>query len=218
MKLLLTSAGFTNESIVNALRDLVDAPTTAKKVAFIPTAANVMWGDKWWYLADLAYTQKIGWKGMDVVDFSAVPMDVWYPRLMDADVIVVGGGNTFHLLYCMERFGLREKLESILKNKIYVGISAGSMIVTKNIMLSEASKMYSETIGELKDEKGLDWVDFQIRPHLNSKSFPNVTEKNLEKLAQETKDTIYAIDDETAILVDGQKLEIISQGKWKKFN
>lgn len=41
MKLLLTSAGITNDSIAKSLLDMVGKDVKDIKVAFIPTAANV---------------------------------------------------------------------------------------------------------------------------------------------------------------------------------
>lgn len=217
MKLLLTSGGLLNKSIVNALQDLAPKPLKELKLAFIPTAANVEKGDKWWLIDDLNNCHKnVG--AVDIVDFTAVPKDIWLPRLQEADILLFGGGNTFHLAHSLQKTGLDKLLPELLKTRIYMGISAGSVITGKNITLSDSVRLYSEDIGNVDAMEGLGFVDFQIRPHLNSEHFPQMNSKVLKEVTKGISDTVYAIDDQTAIKVDGDDMTIISEGKWEKFN
>jgi dipeptidase E len=218
MKLLLTSAGFTNKSISNALLELTSRPFSELKLAFIPTAANVEKGDKGWLIDSLYDCKKLGFLEIDVVDISALAKDIWKPRLENADVLLFGGGNTFHLIYWLEKSGLKEILPGMLKNKVYVGISAGSMVTAKKISLSQSEKLYYEDLDQYENENAMGFVDFQIRPHLNDPYFSKVTVKNLEEMAKEILEPIYAIDDNSAIKVVDDKVEVISEGEWKKFN
>lgn len=219
MKLLLTSSGFTNDSIRQAFLAMCDKPVGDMKLAFIPTAANVVEGDKEWLIDDLDNCRKLGFSEIDIVDFSAIPKAMWLPRLQSADAFLFGGGNTFHLMYCLERFGLKEELPSLLTSRIYVGISAGSMVTTNSLILSQSAKLYTEYSGKLKnDDQGLGFVKFHIRPHLNSEWFPSVRIPVLEKLAEKIPDPIYALDDNSAVSVIDEKIEVVSEGEWKKFN
>lgn len=220
MKLLLTSAGFRNESIIAALKELLDKPLEEAKLAFVPTDANAAeGGDKGWLIDDLCNCKKLGFAEVDIVDISAIPRDMWEPRLKNAHVLLFGGGNTFHLMYWLEKSGLNTLLPELLKSRVYVGISAGSMVTASSLMLSTSSKIYSEEIGELKNtDQGLKFVNFQIRPHFNLPAFPKANAENLAKEATKTTDEIYGIDDETAIKVVESKVEVISEGKWQKFN
>ncbi|EKE11829.1 MAG: hypothetical protein ACD_15C00016G0004 [uncultured bacterium] len=218
MKLLLTSAGLSNQSISNALLEMIGKPFSETTMAFIPTAANAESGDKDWLITDLIVCKKIGFKSIDIVDISAVPKDMWLPRLQEADVLYFEGGNSFHLMYWIEKSGLRELLPEMLKTKIYVGVSAGSMVACKSLDMSTSERLYSEEIVGWRSDEGLGFVDMLIRPHLNSPYFPNLNLENLEKISKEFPDTFYAIDDNTAIKVVDGKIEIVSEGVWKKFN
>ncbi len=219
MKLLLTSAGFTNDSIRQAFIRMTDKPVGDMKLAFIPTAANVVEGDKEWLIEDMDNCRKLVFSEIDIVDFSAIPKAMWLPRLHSADAFLFGGGNTFHLMYCLEKFGLKEVLPDLLTTRIYVGISAGSMVTTKSLMLSQSAKLYTEYSGKLKNEDaGLGFVPFHIRPHLNSEWFPEVRTPILEKLASKIPAPIYALDDNSAVSVIDGKIEVISEGEWQKFN
>ncbi|MFZ2188738.1 MAG: Type 1 glutamine amidotransferase-like domain-containing protein [Candidatus Moraniibacteriota bacterium] len=215
MKLLLTSAGLSNKSISNALLELTERPFSELNLAFIPTASNVEEGDKDWVINDLIYCKNLGFKSIDIVDISAIPRDLWFPRLQVADVLMFEGGNTFHLMHWLEKSGLKELLPEMLKTKVYVGISAGAMVTSrKNSFL----KLYYQGEYEHEDENGLGLVDFQIRPHLNSPYFSGLNLENLEKIAKDFPETFYALDDNSAIKIEDGKIEIISEGVWKKFN
>jgi dipeptidase E len=217
MKLLLTSAGLSNQSIIEALLKLTGKPFSQLKLAFIPTASNVEKGDKWWLIDDLKKLQELKFSSIDIVDISALPKDIWQKRLEEADILFFEGGNTCHLIYWIKKSGLVNLLPELLKTRIWVGVSAGSMVVTKEISLNDSQLLYEEQ-DDTKNNTGLGYLDFHIRPHLNNKYYSNVTLENIQKIADETKETIYALDDNSAIQVVDDNIEVISEGIWKKFN
>lgn len=218
MKLLLTSSGITNKSIEKALLDLLAKPFTESHLTFIPTAANVEEGNKDWLVDDMYKFRKLGFASFDVSDISAVPKSLWLPSFEKADVLVFGGGNTNYLMTWLKKSDVDDVLPSLLKTKVYVGISAGGMVTSRKISLSYADILYYEKTGKFQDIEGLGFVDFEIRPHLNSDYFEKVKVPFLEEIAIKTSTPFYAIDDDTAIKVVDGKIEIISEGEWKKFN
>jgi dipeptidase E len=219
MKLLLTSGGLLNKSMRDALLELVGKSAEQFSIAFIPTAANVEGGDKGWLVNDLFIFKNLNPKMLDIVDISAVAKDIWQPRLEAADVLVFGGGNTFHLMHHIRESGLAELLPELLKTRLYVGISAGSMVAAPKLLPPGIQLLYyPDETGEYQEEKGLGFVDFNIRPHLNSLNFPKVRDKNLQELAKQVSETMYAIDDETAISVINGQVKIITEGEYKVYN
>lgn len=218
MKLLLTSAGFTNKAITNALLGLTGQPFKKLKLVFIPTAANVESGGKEWLITDLHNCLKLGFAKIEIVDIAVVEKDIWLPQIEEADVIMVGGGNTRYLMKQFKRTGLDKLLLKLLKTRIYVGISAGSMAAGKGLSLTSDAILYYENVGQFKEYAGLNFVNLSIRPHFHSKLFPMVTEKVLEKMAKDMSEPVYALDDNSAIVVDGDKISVVSEGEWKKFN
>lgn len=218
MKLLLTSSGITNKSIAKALSELVEKPFEELNLTFIPTAATIEKEDKKWLVEDMYNAKRLGFKNFFITDISAVSRDIWLPQIKAADVLLFGGGDTNYLVTWLRKSGLDKLLPDLLKTKVYVGISAGSMATAKTVSLSSAGILYYEQTGKFEDTKGLGFVDFEIRPHLNSVWFPKVRIDFLNKLAKDTPNTFYAIDDNTALKVVDKKVEIISEGEWKKFN
>ncbi|MBI4225261.1 MAG: peptidase E [Candidatus Sungbacteria bacterium] len=218
MKLLLTSGGLSNQPIIDGLFELIGTSIRDVKIAFIPTAANVETGDKGWLVKDLVQLRGLNPASLDIVDFSAVSRDIWQPRMEEADVLVFGGGNTFHLMYHLEKSGLKDMLPGLLETRVYVGVSAGSMVMGKKLLSQSDARLYYDDVGKYEKENGLGFVDFDVKPHLNSPYFPNMRDEHLKKTAEQLKETMYAIDDETAIKVIDGKVEIISEGKWIKYN
>jgi dipeptidase E len=209
MKLLLTSAGITNKSLEKALRGLVKEDI---KIAFIPTAANLEDGEKDWLIKNYNQCEELG--TVDIVDISAMDKNIWLPRLERANVLVFGGGNTGHLMREIIKSGLNRELPYLLKNRVYVGISAGSLVTSTKISAS-SEFLYGDEHDD--DPDGLGYVDFHIRPHLNSPYFPKVNDKNLREVSKKLKGNLYAIDDNSAVLYIDGKIKVISEGVWKKY-
>lgn len=219
MKLLLTSNGLSNQSITNALFELVGKPASDTHIAFIPTAMNVATGSKEWFIDDLFNIKKQEPKFIDIVDISALPKDVWIPRLKEADVLFFSGGNSFHLMRWIDESGLVALLPELLKTRVWAGISAGSMVTNPTLALSSKDKQiyYEEKFG-YKTDKALGFVNFYTRPHYNSPDFPHANKKYLENMAKDFSDTIYALDDNSAIKVIDGKVEVISEGEYLILN
>jgi dipeptidase E len=212
MKLLLTSGGLTNNSIASALADLVGKNSSDSKVAFIPTAAICERGDKDWLIDDLYRIKEFGYH-VDIVEISALDPKVIEDILNDADVIFVGGGNPFYLSFWMQKKGLFDLLPKLLETKVYAGISAGSMIAGHSFRLSSLGP-----IGK-SSAKTLNFVDFDFKPHLNSSLHSDTrNEEYVGKIATKSDKLVYALDDQSAIKVIDDKVEVVSEGRWLLLN
>lgn len=207
MKLLLTSAGLINGALIASVRDLAGEPLRSLRIAVVPTAANVIEGDKGWLINDFVAFQRAGFAQVDIVDISALDETVWEPRLRHADVVAVTGGDTTHLLRWMRRSGLADMLEDLLSHRVYVGISAGSMVVGPHLALSQSAKP------EASDGLGLGLVDFLVQPHLNSPFFPLAEESELGRRAHDVGERIYGLGDGTAVMVDGDAVTVVGEGR-----
>lgn len=218
MKLLLTSGGFTNKKISDTLLKLLGKSFKESKLVFIPTAANIESGGKEWLINDLYNCLKLGFSKIEIAEIASTSSDVWLPWIEEADVIMIGGGNSFYLMEQLKKSGLDKLLPDLLKTKIYVGISAGSMVAGKGLSLSSDALLYYENVGQTMNYDALGFVNLCIRPHLNSEWFPKVRTKYLDELAKQIPEPVYALDDNSAVLVDGDKISVVSEGKWEKFN
>jgi dipeptidase E len=221
MKLLLTSAGVNNKSIHNALAGMLDKPIAESTALCIPTA---MYGHPWvgpgvraWeFISGKSENPmvELGWKSVGVLELTALPSideERWMPLVKETDVLLVSGGDALYLNYWMKKSGLAELLPSL--KAVYVGMSAGSMVMAPNI----GEFFVGWTSPEGGDE-ALGLVDFSIFPHVDHEMLPHNTMAAAEKWAEGMKGPAYAVDDETAIKVIDGEVEVISEGNWRLFS
>jgi dipeptidase E len=217
MKLLLTSGGIMNKSIEKALWDLVGKKPEETSLAFIPTAANVEMGNKGWFINDLINLKNQNFKSISIVDISAVPENIWKPQIEEADVLFFEGGNTYYLMEWINKTGLGKILPRLLESKVYVGVSAGSMITGSDIDLKLSEILYGEKT-EKESVLGLGYTDFYFLPHLNSPHFRNFTEEKIKEASKEFSKKVYALDDQSALKIVDGVVEVVSEGKYLIFN
>jgi dipeptidase E len=220
MKLLLTSAGISNKSIHNTLVDLLGKPIAEATALFVPTAiyaidggANIVRNVIRGSLGDPFC--ELGWKSLGLLELTAlttIKQELWVPMVRQTDALLVGGGDCQYLCYWMQQSGLSDLLPSLLDKMVYVGLSAGSMIMTR------FGTTYGHHTLPTETDKSLGLVDFALHPHLDHEWFPENSLANLEKLAATIPVPSYAIDDQTAIKVTDGAVEVISEGNWKLFN
>jgi len=220
MKYLLTSAGIKNTSIHNALVELLGKPIAEANALCIPTAGygHPMGspGGAWRFITGRATTPmcELGWKSVGVLELTALPsidQERWVAWVRETDVLLVNGGDALYLCYWMRQSGLADRLPS-LRETVWVGLSAGSMVMTPHIGAGfvgwKPPSGGDETLGI---------VDFAIFPHLDHPALPENTMADAERWAAGMSVSCYAIDDETAIQVVDGTVEVVSEGHWKLF-
>jgi dipeptidase E len=213
MKLLLTSGGISNRSIANAFAELVNKNASQVRIGYIPIAANAEAGNKDWVIKDYLNLWRYGYNNIDIVDPSAAGVD-WKIRLAEVDVVQLSGGNTFHLLDQTRKTGLDDWLKENVDKKIYVGGSASSILITPTIGVAGISAFHDENLPGVEDLTGLNFVNFEIVPHVPGWG----SYKDCEEYAAKTKNKVYALDDSSAIKVNGNNVEVVTEGAWKAYN
>ena len=221
MKLLLTSAGVKNPSIHDALVDLLGKPIADSNALCIPTAG---YGHPqgsprgaWRFISGPSSTPmcELGWKSLGVLELTALPSideERWVAWVRETDVLLVNGGDALYLCYWMRQSGLADLLPS-LRETVWVGLSAGSMVMTPRIGMDFVG--WKPPTG---GDSTLGVVDFSIFPHLDHELLPENTMADAERWAAEIPGPAFAIDDETAIRVTDGTVDVVSEGHWKLFS
>ncbi|NIK56000.1 Type 1 glutamine amidotransferase-like domain-containing protein [Kribbella shirazensis] len=220
MKLLLTSGGVTNGSIRDALVGLLGKPISESRALYIPTA---QWGHPMLGPASVRRSvvgeppfhmmTGLGWASLGVLELTALPSiseERWVPWVREADVLLVDGGDATYLCHWMRESGLSDVMPS-LPETVWVGISAGSLVMTPRIGDDFVSWPSAP------DDRTLGVVDFSIFPHLDHEQMPENTLADAERWAAGIGGPSYAVDDQTAITVVDGTVEVISEGHWKAF-
>jgi dipeptidase E len=215
MKLLLTSGGVTNPSIEAALVDLLGKPIAESDALCVPTA---QWGHPMcgpasvrgfvvggtpWSLSGM------GWRSVGVLELTALPTigaERWVPWVQAADVLLVDGGDATYLCHWLRESGLADLLPALTET-VWVGVSAGSMVLTPRI-----GDLFVEWPGA-RDDRTLGLVDFSIFPHLDV--FPTNTMAAAQEWAAGIGGPAYVLDDRSAIRVVDGVVDVVSEGQWK---
>jgi dipeptidase E len=218
LNLLLTSAGIKNASIHDALLQLLGKPIAESDALCIPTAlyGHPMAGPRqaWRFISGQEPRSPmvgLGWKSLGVLELTALPsldQERWVPLVRETDVLLVDGGDAAYLCHWMQASGLADLLPS-LRETVWVGVSAGSMVMTPRI--GEDFVNWHSPAGD----RTLGVVDFSIFPHLENPHLPENTTAAAERWAAGLSGPAYAIDDETAIKVVDGAVEVVSEGRWQ---
>ena len=225
MKLLLTSGGVTNPTIRERLVGLLGKPVEESTALCIPSAE---WGHPWctpqsaWrFVSGLAAAGEatspmvdLGWRSVGLLELTALPSigrDRWEPWVRAADVLLVDGGDATYLCHWLRESGLAELFPS-LDETVWVGVSAGSMVMTPRI-----GEDFVSWGGATDGDRTLGLVEFSIFPHLNHPDMAWNVMANAEKWAAEVGGPAYAIDEQTAIAVVDGSAEVVSEGTRRAF-
>lgn len=198
MKLLLTSTGFKNLKIGRKFLRLIKKHPSKLKIIFIPIAARTK--------EELKYVEvskkellDLGIKNIRIIDLNK---KIDYSELKNFDAMYICGGNTFYLMYKIRRINFNKIIKKFVKEgKIYVGVSAGSIIAGPNIKI--ASPFDKNDVG-LKDLKGLNLTNVIVSPHFCKKE-----ENIIKKFKKKSKYKVIPLTDKQALLIKRNKIKII---------
>lgn len=157
----------------------------------------------------------LGWKTLGVLELTALPSidrAVWTSAVEETDALLVGGGDPLYLCYWLQQSGLAD-LFPLLREMVWVGVSAGSLVMAPQ--LGEDFVSGSPRVPE--GDRALGVVDFAMFPHLDHEAMPERSMANAEQWGARLPVPGYAMDDETAIRVLGDTVEVVSEGNWHLF-
>ena len=205
--LLLTSAGM---QVKDEILKILPKPANQIKLAHIITASKVQ--------KDTSYVDK-DTDAMRKFGFSVTNVDLEGKKekdlrdiLQSFDVIYVQGGNTFYLLKWVKESGFDAVIEELIgRGKIYIGVSAGSIIAGPDIEIAGWKGFDPNEIG-LKDFSGLGCVPFCIFPHYK----PEHASFLKEEIAKYPY-PVRILNDKQAFLVRDSEVTLVGEGEEIRF-
>ena len=197
--LILTSNGLSSEALINETRKFIKD----MEKAVIITTASVGYKEKDWHIPRL--TDELTQLGLtvDYFDFDSQSAQ----NLLAYDVVEILGGNPFYLLKHLQREENSTVIQKIANEKILIGISAGTLVLQKDIRLvAQFSPEMNEEVG-LKDLSGLALTDLEILPHYHRymTRFKNLEEK-AQLYEQANNISIIRLDDGEGIFINGAQI------------
>lgn len=201
MKLLLTSSGIDNDKIGKEFLKLVDKPASEIKILFVPTASRTE--EELYYVAESKKELlDLGIKKKDIVDYN---LGNELEGLDDFDVMYVCGGNTFYLLHRIRESGFDKVIKEFVESgKVYVGVSAGSMVMGPDIDVSGIKVDWDKNDVCLKDLTGLNFTDKRISPHYTIED-----EEIIKKFEEKTGKEVTRLKDSQALLIIGEEVKVL---------
>lgn len=195
-KLVLTSCGIIKEDLKQEFFKLLTKDVNEVKLLYITTAIDGEDdSDTSWIDEEFQTILDLGIQKENIEEYK-MDYDI---DLSLYDMIYMMGGNTFYLLKKIRDTKFDIKLKEAIENGIiYVGSSAGSIILGNTIELALA---YDKNEVNLTDFTGLKMLDGIIVPHANRKQ-EFIKEKKLQY-----QDKIYAVNDEHGIIVNNDKIQ-----------
>lgn len=190
-----------------------------KKIVFIPFAAVTSTYAQYTEKVEQVF-REIGY-AVDSIHLAENPHEL----IHQAEAIVIGGGNTFHLLHCLHK----NKLLEIIRDKVnngtpYIGWSAGSNVACPTIKTSN-----DMPIIEPISFQALNLVPFQINPHYTDAVIPNHNGETREQRLKEflvfnpdvyvvglQEGTMLKIEDSSIRLIGNKKMYLFKLGEERK--
>jgi len=202
MKLLLTSDGLSSRKIQKEFLKLLDKPVSENKVLIMHTVMKKR---------QIKYIKKVtkhlistGISKKNIYDVN-ITKNVNAKKFKDFDIFFSMGGNTYYILDRVKKTGFDKYIKNFVKkNKVYIGVSAGSIIVHKTIELAGWGKDRDVNEIGLRDFKGLNLTNIAIFPHFKEKR-----RKEINLFKKNAPYPIIELKDKQAFLINGKAKKVI---------
>nr|WP_301287600.1 Type 1 glutamine amidotransferase-like domain-containing protein [Bacillus sp. 1735sda2] len=186
------------------LSDFTGESLKGKRVTFFPTASAVEEVTHYVEAAKEAFHQ-LGMQ-LETVQIAEQSTEEITKMIKQNDVMYVSGGNTFYLLQELRKHGLDDVLkEEINKGKLYIGESAGSIIMAPSIeyisLMDEQQKA-----PELSSYQGFNEVSRYPVPHVHNTYLGDAAQQILKQY-EKTLD-LCPLTDEQVLLITGEQAVI----------
>lgn len=190
--------------VASILSESVSVPLRGKTVAFIPTASIHEAYTQYVKEARVAF-DSLGLivKELEITQCSKNEME---EVLTNCDCIYVSGGNTFFLLQELRKTGANRYItEQVEKGKLYIGESAGAMILAPNIEYAKDMDDHLALTPGFTDFGGLGIVSFYPVVHFDSFPFEKAAREVVNKNSHLP---LKIITNQQAIVVVGNNIVI----------
>lgn len=210
MKMILLSTDFRVNGSVEEVEKLVGKNRKDINFAVINEAYAVENGDHKWIIESMNTIMNNFGGNIEFVNLLALDIKLVEKRIMLADVIFVLGGNTEYLKNLFEETGFSKLLPELLKAKVYIGSSAGSMIVGHLPSYKTQDKYYGQ-LEHYNVKNYFELLDLSILPHFRA---PYLSDRDDKWAIEESKNVsypVYALSDDSVLIINGNERYVIGE-------
>jgi dipeptidase E len=183
-----------------------------KTIAFVPYAAADISFSEYTQLVSEVFDSM----GYNVISVENNPNPAEVIR--NADVIVIGGGNTFHLIYHMQIKGIIDTIKQKVESGTpFIGWSAGTNVACPSIMTTN-----DMPIVQPSSFLALGLVPFQINPHYTDGRIPNHNGETREERIREFLEInpgplVVGLKEGSMLRIDGSQVKLLGNKTLKIF-
>lgn len=193
------------EDVYHFLPEFLDESLTGKRVTFI-TTASVVEKMNFFVESGRKSLEKLGLI-VDELEITRDPSKDIFRKLEENDYIYVAGGNTFYLLQELKKTATDILIANeINAGKVYIGESAGAVILSPNIEYIE--EMDNSTKGkDLVDYDAMGILDIYPLPHYDSYPFQGTAQGIIDRYGDELN--LYPFRNKETIWIEGDKITTV---------
>lgn len=142
------------------------------------------------------------------IDITGLSQQELKSTLSSYDIVLIEWGNPFYLLQIVRETGFQKTMEELMAQwVVYIGKSAGSYIACPSLAVSIRSKLSFDRC-EITDLTAMNRIPFFVKAHYTPEIY-----NSLKIHAQELPAPLYALDNDQALVIDGNKIELIGGGE-----
>lgn len=194
---LLSDLRYMNPALINKISNITGGQ--ALRLAYIPSRTDK---ERWYFEKAKPEFSELG-----VTDFFYFDVDEDFEssqleEFTSCDAIFLSGGNTYQFLKNMKERNIVKYIKKMVnEGKPLIGVSAGSIIMSKSIKIAA---FHDENEVQLNELSGLGLVEFEFMPHWNREK-DQLDELLKYSLNQEER--IFTCDDGDGIVIEGDEIE-----------
>lgn len=192
------SIGFKKKATTTPIDQAILAlsPKKQPRILFIPTASKD--SERYVEVFSRHYGTTLGMKHIDTLLLYSHPTSKEIrEKIAAADIIYVGGGNTYRMMRFWKQLGVDKLLDKARKRgAVLCGLSAGAICWAA--YGNSDSRRYSSGSESFIRVTGLGFVPLLICPHYNSEAG---RPPSMPAMTKRTKEPAVTIDDNAAILI-----------------
>jgi len=202
-KLFLTSAGFLNKEISDLFLKELDKEPSQSRI-FMVTSARTK-EEEYYIEESRKELVDLGFKDIFIYNLDK---RVSINEVKDCDVIYICGGNTYYIMKKFRETGLDKiVIKSVNQGKIYVGVSAGSIMAGPNIEISGWGINGDKNDVNLKDLTGFNFTNISIFPHFEEDKH----RLEVEEFKKKVNYPVIELTDNQAVFVEGEEYRVIGE-------
>jgi len=202
-KLFLTSVGFLNKKVADVFLKELNKEPNKSQVLMVSVQQTKQ--DKY-YLEESK--KELNDLGFDDIFIYNLDRKILLDEVKDCDIIYVCGGNTYYIMKKFRETGLdRIVIKLVNQGKIYIGVSAGSIMAGPNIEIAGWGIDGDKNDVDLKDLTGFNFTNIAIFPHFEKDKH----KQEIEEFRKKVDYPVIELTDNQAVFIKGKDYKIIGE-------